>query len=198
MATSGQTIEIALSKKKIFFMLIGALAFVAIGLWFVISPPTISNSYWGNPTKIAIAGYASIVFFGLCAFVLIKKLPDNKPGLIIDQTGLTDNSSGVSAGQILWTDIENISVIEIHSQKLIMLQVTNPQDYIDKQTSSFKRKMMQLNYKMYGTPLSITSNGLKISFDELLSTLTDKLNATRQLQKVEERTHNKSIAAIGA
>ena len=183
MATSGQRIEIALSKKKIFLMLIGAFAFIAIGFWFVISPPTISNSYWGNPTKIAIAGYASIVFFGLCAFVLIKKLPDNKPGLIIDQTGLTDNSSGVSAGQILWTDIENISVIEIHSQKLIMLQVTNPQDYIDKQTSSFKRKMMQLNYKMYGTPLSITSNGLTISFDELLSTLTDKLNATRQLQK---------------
>ena len=179
MTTSGQRIEIALSKKKIILMLIGALAFVAIGLWFVISPPTISNSYWGNPTKMAIAGYSSIVFFGLCAFVLIKKLPDNKPGLIIDQTGLTDNSSGVSAGQILWTDIENISVIEIHSQKLIMLQVTNPQDYIDKQTSSFKRKMMQLNYKMYGTPLSITSNGLKISFDELLSTLTDKLNAAR-------------------
>ena len=180
MATSGQRIEIELSKKKIFLMLVGAFAFVAIGLWFVISPPTISNSYWGNPTKIAIAGYASIVFFGLCAFVLIKKLPDNKPGLIIDQTGLTDNSSGVSAGQILWSDIENISVIEIHSQKLIMLQVKNPQDYIDKQTSNFKRKMMQLNYKMYGTPLSITSNGLKISFDELLSTLTDKLNAARQ------------------
>ena len=180
MATSGQRIEIELSKKKIFLMLVGAFAFVAIGLWFVISPLTISNSYWGNPTKIAIAGYASIVFFGLCAFVLIKKLPDNKPGLIIDQTGLTDNSSGVSAGQILWSDIENISVIEIHSQKLIMLQVKNPQDYIDKQTSNFKRKMMQLNYKMYGTPLSITSNGLKISFDELLSTLTDKLNAARQ------------------
>lgn len=180
MTTSEQKIEIALSKKKIFLMLLGALAFVAIGLWFVISPPTISNSYWGNPTKIAIAGYASILFFGLCAFFLIKKLPNNKPGLIIDQTGLTDNSSGVSAGQILWSDIEDISVIEIHRQKLIMLRVTNPQDYIDKQTSGFKRKMMQLNYKMYGTPLSITSNGLKISFDELLSTLTDKLKAARQ------------------
>lgn len=40
--------------------------------------------------------------------------------------------------------------------------------------------MMQMNYKMYGTPLSITSNGLKISFDELLSTLTDKLKASQQ------------------
>ena len=180
MTTSGQKIEIALSKKKIFLMLLGALAFVAIGLYFVISPPTIANSYRGNPTKIAIAGYASILFFGLCAFVLIKKLPDNKPGLIIDQTGLTDNSSGVSAGQILWSDIEDISVLEIHRQKIIMLQVRNPQDYIDKQTSGFKRKMMQMNYKMYGTPLSITSNGLKVSFDELLSTLTDKLKETQQ------------------
>ncbi len=180
MTTSGQRIEIALSKKKIFLMLLGALAFVTIGLWFVISPPTISNSYWGNPTKIAITGYASILFFGLCAFVLIKKLPDKKPGLIIDQEGLTDNSSAVSAGQILWSDIEDISVTEIHRQKLIMLQVSNPEDYIDKQTNGFKRKMMQMNYKMYGTPLSITSNGLKVSFDELLLTLTDKLKAAQK------------------
>jgi hypothetical protein len=106
-------------------------------------------------------------------------LPDNKPGLIIDQTGLTDNSSGVSAGQVLWSDIEAISVIEIHRQKLIMLKVRNPQEYIDKQTSGFKRKMMQINFKLYGTPLSITSNGLKISFEELLSTLTDKLKQAR-------------------
>jgi hypothetical protein len=180
MTTSGERIEIPLSKSKMVLMLIGALAFVAVGFWFVISPPTIENSYWGSPTKIAIVGYASIIFFGLCVFVLIKKLPDNKPGLIIDETGLIDNSSGVSAGQILWSDVADISVIEIHRQKLIMLQVTNPQDYIDKQTSVFKRKMMQMNYKMYGTPLSITSNGLKISFDELLSTLTDKLNVARE------------------
>ena len=179
MTTPGQQIEIPLSKKKIFLMLVGALAFVAIGLWFIISPPTITNSYWGNPTIIALAGYASIIFFGLCAFFLIRKLPDNKPGLIIDQTGLTDNSSGVSAGQVLWSDIEAISVIEIHRQKLIMLKVRNPQEYIDKQTSGFKRKMMQMNFKLYGTPLSITSNGLKISFEELLSTLTEKLKQAR-------------------
>ena len=179
MTNTEQRIEISLSKKKLSLMLLGALAFVAIGLWFIISPPIITNSYWGNPTTIAVAGYASIFFFGLCAFFIIKKLPDNKPGLIIEQEGLIDNSSGVSTGQILWDDIERISVIEIHRQKLIMLHVINPQDYIDKQTSTFKRKMMQLNYKMYGTPLSISSNGLKISFDELLSTLTDKLKAAR-------------------
>ena len=140
MTASGQRIVIELSKTKIFLMLLGALAFVAIGFWFVIAPPTIENSYWGNPNKIAFAGYASIIFFGLCAIFLIRKLPDIKPGLIIDDTGLIDNSSGLSAGQILWSDIENISVVEIHRQKLIMLHVKNPQHYIEKQASLFKRK----------------------------------------------------------
>jgi len=134
----------------------------------------------GNPTNIAIAGYVLFSFLDFALFFLIKKLPHNKPGFIIDQTVLTDNSSGVSTGQILWTDIEDISVTEIHRQKLIMLQVVNPIHYIDKQTSVFKRKMMEMNYKMYGTPLSITSNGLKLSFDDLLSMLTDKLIASRQ------------------
>ncbi len=177
--TPEQRIEIPLSKSKIILMLIGALAFVATGLWFVIAPPKIENVYWGNPTKIAIAGYGSIIFFGLCAFVFIRKLPDNKPGLIIDSTGLIDNSSGLSAGHILWTDIENISVLEIHKQKLLMLKVKNPQDYINRQNNLFRRKGMELNYKMYGTPLSITANGLKIPFQELLALITQKFQEKR-------------------
>jgi hypothetical protein len=179
MKATGQKIEIALSKSKIILMLFGALAFVAIGLWFVIAPPMIENSYWGDPTKIKIVGYASIFFFGLCSIFFISKLPDKKPGLIIDDTGLVDNSSGLAVGQILWTDIENISVIEIHRQKLIMLIVKNPQDYITRQRSFFKRKGMEFNYKNYETPLSITANGLRISFDQLLDLLTKKFIETR-------------------
>lgn len=60
-----------------------------------------------------------------------------------------------------------------------MLEVNNPQDYIDRQDSLFKRKGMQLNYKMYGTPLSITANGLKIPFKELLALVTQSLQETR-------------------
>jgi hypothetical protein len=35
----------------------------------------IENFYWGSPAKLAIAGYLSIVFFGLWAFVFMRKLP---------------------------------------------------------------------------------------------------------------------------
>ena len=177
--TTGQ-IEIPLSKKKLILMLIGSVGFIAAGLWFVIHPPIISNPFFGNPTVIFVTGIAAILFFGLCAVYIARKLPDNKPGLIINNVGLTDNSSGVSARQILWSDIENISVIEIHRQKLIMLAVKNPQEYIDKQTSGLKRKIMQMNFNMYGAPLSITSNSLQIKFDELLNILNNHLNTSRQ------------------
>ena len=175
MQMSEQRIEIPLDKSKIVLMLIGALAFVGIGLWFVISPPQIKNSFWGDPLKLAIVGYASILAFSFFAFYLIRKLPDNRPGLVIDDTGLVDNSSGLSAGHVAWADIEGFSVIEIHKQKLIMVHVKNPADYIGRQTSLFRRKSMQANANMYGTPISITTNGLKISFDELLKILVEKL-----------------------
>jgi len=173
-------IEIPLSKKKLLLMLAGSVGFILIGFWFVFDPPRISNPYFGDPTLLLLLGIVSILFFGICAVYIARKLPENKAGLIIDSSGLIDNSSGVSAGRILWSDIQDISVIEIHRQKLIMLQVKNPQDYIDRQKSRFKRKMMQMNFNMYGTPLSITSNSLKIEFNELINILHDQFQVNRK------------------
>ena len=183
MTTPVQSLEIPLSKSKIFLMLLGALVFVAIGCWFVIEPPIIANSFWGNPTKIAITGYASILFFGLCALFFIRKLQSNKPGLIINGKGIVDHSSGISAGIILWSEIVEISVIVVHQQKLIMLYVKEPQSIIDRQKNMFQRKLMQLNYKMYGTPVSLTSSGLKISFNDLVKIIMDKFGERKRIAK---------------
>lgn len=185
MTTAGQSLEIPLSKSKILLMLLGALLLVAIGFWFVIKPPIIANSFWGNHTKIAITGYASIIFFGLCALLFIRKLQGSKPGLIIDDKGIVDYSSGISAGVILWSEIVNISVMVIQRQQFIMLYVKEPQSIIDKQASMFQRKIMQLNYKMYGTPLSITSTGLKISFDDLVKIIMDKFEESKKIPQNE-------------
>jgi len=179
MKHSDQAIEIPLNKTKILVMLMSTLAFVIIGFWFVIAPPDIDNSFWGDPTKLTIIGYASILFFGLCAYFFIRKLPDNKPGLVIDDTGVFDNSGGLSAGIILWSDMEEISVIQIQKQKMIMIYLKNPQEYIDRQTSFLKKKGMQLNYKSYGTPISISSTGLKTSFDKLYSEIINKFQQKR-------------------
>lgn len=172
-------IEIPLSKKKLVLLLVGSLVFVIAGIWFLVNPPKINNPFFGNPTFILIISIVAILFFGLMAFFIARKLPENKPGLIIDQEGLIDNSSALSPGKIPWSDIVNISVIEISRQKLILLEVKNPQDYIDRQTNGFKKKLMQINHNSYGTPLSISANSLQIEFDELVTLLTNRLMAIR-------------------
>ena len=175
-----QKIEIPISKSKITLLLVAALIFVGLGLWFVIAPPRSGNAFWNNQTKVTIIGYASIIFFGICAVYSIYKLSDNKPGLIIDHLGILDNSSGMPAGPILWSDIEDISVIELYRQKLLMIKVKNPEDYINRQTGLLKRKSMLLNNKLYGAPVSLSANGLKISFDELLHLITTNLNEVKE------------------
>lgn len=176
MTQTDSRIVIPLSKKKIIIRLIGALAFVGIGIWLMVMPPMNSNIILGLPIVRYTAGIISILFFGLCAFLLFRKLPDNKPGLTMDPLGIIDNSSGNSLGLILWKDIKNISVVTIQRQKIIMLHVNNPQAYIERHTGGFAKKMLAWNHKLYGTPLSITAGGLAITFDELLNTMNQQLN----------------------
>jgi len=174
-----QPVIIANSKKKITFLLLGAIGFVAIGLWFLIDTPHISNTYWGSPLKLKLVGYAAIVLFGMGSIYLFFKLFDKKPGLIIDNTILFDNSSALSVGEILWIDMEQLSVLEINRQKLIVVFVRNADEYINKQQNVFKRKMMQLNNKMYGSPIIISASALQVSFQELLQILMQQLDKSR-------------------
>lgn len=169
-------IEIPLSKKKIILIFIGSIIFIALGVWFVMKPHTFSSGGpLRNPALVTIVGAAAILFFGICALYAVRKLPDSKPGLIIDESGLTDHSGAVSAGHILWTDIIDLSVITIQRQKFILLHVKNPQDYIDRHAGGFKKKMMKLNFKMYGSPISLNANSLKISFEELHKLIAERV-----------------------
>jgi hypothetical protein len=173
--TQDAQMEIPLSRKKMTMTFLGSIVVVGIGVWFLINLPKISNPILGNPTVIFIVGLASVLFFGLVAITIFRKLSDKKPGLIINRQGIIDNSSGVSAGLILWTDIEDIKVSQAMNQKFLMFIVKNPQAYLNKVTNPLKRKGMEMNYRTYGSPISISANSLQINFDNLYSLLTEKL-----------------------
>lgn len=177
--TSTEQVEIPLSKGKMIMLLIGSIAFVTIGLWLVISPPTIQNGLFSNTALILISGSASILFFGLCGLMFLKKLQDNKPGLIIDKTGITDNASGISAGHIPWSNIKEIKTLQIMNQKFLMILVSNPDTYINRQTNTIKRKAVEMNFKSYGSPISISANALKCNFDYLKNILQDQLDKNK-------------------
>jgi hypothetical protein len=162
-----EIVEIPLSKKKMIFGLCGSLMFVAIGVWFIAWPDSLKGSVIRNPTILFIVGLLSIVFFGICVFFYARMLSNVKPGLIIDDQGITDHSSGVAVGMIPWEDIGQIKTAKVFSQSFVMLIVKDPVKYIDREKSLLKKKTMQMNYKSYGSPVAISANSLKIGFDEL-------------------------------
>ena len=156
--------EIPLNKKKLVLVFLGSMIFVVAGVWMI--------AVIGQLFAI-IVGYVAILFGGSAATVCIFKLLDNKPGLIISKTGLTDNSSWVAAGEIPWSDIRGISAAKISGQNYIFLYVDNPEQYINRQKNSIRRYMVRQTFNMYGTPLAISLIVLKIRFDELLEILDE-------------------------
>ncbi|MBC7937260.1 MAG: hypothetical protein H7Y86_18095 [Rhizobacter sp.] len=167
-------VEIQLSKSKLTLMFLGSIIFVGLGIWFLIDPTRFISPFHRSTSFIFIAGLASILFFGFVGFYLFKKLFDKNFGLVISDDGIIDNSSGLSAGFIPWTDIEAIKETRVANQQFINLVVKNPQVYIDRQTSSVKRWAMRKNYKSFDTAIGISANGLKYNYEDLKALLHKK------------------------
>ncbi len=173
--TTNSPIEIPLSKKKNIIAFVGSLVLIVIGFWLLVNPPKSDNPILNNRILLSIVGLASILFFSFTAIVSLRKYLDSKPGLVINQQGIVDNSSGVSVGLVPWSDIEEIKISQVMNQKFLMFIVSNPQIYIERVTNPLKRKIMEVNYKNYGSPISISSNSLQTDFNSLYSLLTEKM-----------------------
>lgn len=167
-----EEITIDLSKDKIILQILGCAVFVALGAWFILDPPKGNHPIFNNPTLLLVTGWAGIVFFGGIGCFLLYKITDKAPGLTISASGVTDNSSGVAAGFVPWADIIEVSEATVANQRFVNLLVRNPQEYIDRQTNGFKRKLLRINYSSYGSVISISANSLSGTHEEIKRLLT--------------------------
>lgn len=172
-------IQIPLSKTKIIVGIVGSFVFILAGIWLWTGFP--ENTIPISPLIIKIAGLISILFFGWTFLFGIKKMFDKKMGLIIDELGITDNSSAVSIGFIDWGDIAEVETAQIMSTRFLLIKVKNPDKYIER-AGPIQAKMMKTNFNMYGTPISIASTTLNFNFDDLERLIKSKLNE-QTLQK---------------
>lgn len=170
---SFQPIIIPISKGKLIKLLIFALLFVIAGIFILNIEPNSRRSLMNIAFMRYSIAIAAIAMGAIAIIYFIAKMFDKSPGLIIDSKGITDNASGVSAGFIPWEDIRHIYTTQVMSEKFVMVGVSNPEIYINRQRKFLKRKAMNFNYKSYGSPISITSNGLKTSHDQLLAALNE-------------------------
>jgi hypothetical protein len=178
-----KNIEIPLKKINIFLILLGSIIFAVTGILLLINPAKYVTVLFRNPVFIFMAGFVSVLFFGFVTFSIMKKLFQARIGLIINDEGIIDNSSGTSIGMVFWKDIEKIEVIEVVNQKFIRIIVKNPNEYVERQTSSITRKIATANYKRYGSPVQISANTLKVKFDELYELLQNNFLESLKIKR---------------
>ncbi|PIF45758.1 hypothetical protein CLU96_2770 [Chryseobacterium sp. 52] len=169
------TIEIKGSKNKQALMLLAALAFVILGLFLAINPDKFVSALFRNTSLVRIVGVASIIFFGFCLVIFIKNFFTRNFNLIINEKGIIDNSSYVRKGMIFWNDIISIKSIDVMSTKFLIINVKDPDKYINSQ-NNVKKKILQRTFKTYGSPISISSNTLACNFDELEKVILKSYN----------------------
>ncbi|WP_079240581.1 STM3941 family protein [Chryseobacterium indologenes] len=176
------TIEIKSSKTKLILLVLGSLIFTILGVFFVVSPHKFASFIFRSVTIIRMVGIVAILFFGLCLIILIKSLLTKKFNLIINEKGIIDNSSYVSVGLIFWNDINSIKRIDVVSTKFLIINVKDPNKYLNKQ-SGIKRKILERTNKIYGTPISISSATLSYNFDEFEKTISEFYNEYKNAPK---------------
>ena len=184
MDTTSETITIKLSRKKMVLALLGSFLFVILGIWMVVKHNEIDSLFLKFPLAILIIGIISIVFFGFIAILILKKLSSQTDGLIISSKGITDNSSGISAGFIPWTEITAITETSYAGQASVIIVIKNPEEFIAAQKSSFKRKAMMANYKSFGGAVSISANSLETTHKNLKQVLVEKLTEYNRMNTI--------------
>ncbi|RYU90819.1 hypothetical protein EWM62_09260 [Mucilaginibacter terrigena] len=162
--------EIPLSKTKMTLALAGSALFVAAGVWFVSNP----YQFHRNHILIMAIGIAAIVVFGVVALYIVNKLFDTQAGFVIDNDGFTDNSSMLSVGFVPWEDVLGLNVVDVNRQKIIVVVVNDADGYIRRQPNALSRRIASLNNRMYGSPVAVSANSLRISFDELYKLIQEK------------------------
>ena len=166
-------IIIPLSRKKITLLFLGAMGFVALCFWLIQVAETQTRF---DPQFIKIVSVVGIIFFGLCGIYALAKFFDKEPGLVINDEGITDNSSAVCAGLIKWKNITNVVITEIYGQKILTIEVNNADEILSKQRG-FKKMLMNLNKNYFSSPVQISSNALKCDFQKLCNTIKEQLTA---------------------
>lgn len=138
---------------------------------------TNSENYIGhrftNPFFIKAIGILSIIFFGLGVYIPLRQLIKNKLFLSIDENGINFNPK---KSEILnWHNIKGFSEIKIQSQKLVLIEVDNPDYWIENEKNQIRKKIIEYNFNKYGSPFCLSAVSMQINHKELMNLLHENL-----------------------
>jgi hypothetical protein len=168
------------SKIKLLLLLLLSLAFTiysAVLLFPEISGITLSE-------VIRYIFIISVVFFTASSLVIIRKIANNEPALIINSRGILNHTNAVGKHFIPWETIIEIEIVNVKSTRFLLVYVHNPKEVIA-QSRGFGKWLAYLNDKQYNTPLSITPLGIQCKLDQIVAKIQEHILHRKQEEPEE-------------
>lgn len=161
---------IPLSKVKLIFFQLLALGMVGLGASiFTLSPEELINQRGQDETALMYSMAAILILLcGSAGVVCFMKLLDTAPGLILTTTGFTDNSSSMPAGFVPWEEVTELKEFRFNRQKIVSIHIKNPETHL-RRGNFLQRLTNRAVSKASGTPINISANSLKTSYNGLVS-----------------------------
>lgn len=156
-------VTIPQNKSKLSGYLLLSLAFVAGGIWLW----RVADDYSGFKHWKAIVGAViGVPFFGLGVVIFGFKLFDPRPGLVLNEQGV--HRMGLFGFQpvIRWEHITYCTIAKVKRTTILLVHVDNVEEVLAR-LSPIARWSQRMALAQFGTPHSITSNGLRIGIEEL-------------------------------
>jgi len=148
-----------------------------IGLGFFLLPDGNKPSH--NLLFAEAAGWACIVIFNLAAIYTLIKISSKNQGLILNASGIIDNSNINANGYIPWHEVTSIKMEKFFNEQTIVLIVKDPNKYL-KNNNLLKRYNNQSNHDTTGSPITIVTKFLDLSPEELFKDIQHYFEASNK------------------
>lgn len=181
-------IRFTLIRRKIQMLIInGIISLLSGGGLFYLSAHL---NFGGGRFLIATIAFV-LVWIAIFALIAFYKLRQERfTAMYISDEGINDISTGNNIGTILWKDVESIKVMkELGSgpkeRQYVVLKVTNPTDYIQREPNRAKRRTLELKLQYYGSPICFSNRALNCTFEELTNAVLFKYNMYKKMHSVQ-------------
>lgn len=154
------------SRWRIALLILGAFAFVVLGLWMLGAfglPPTSERH---SPSFMLALGWSSVVFFGLCGLAWIRRLFDGREQLRIGPAGV--QSARWSEETIPWSEITDVTIWSYKRQKTIVLHLRDRARFPGRGIAAL---LAGASRSMTGGDISISLTGTNRSFADALASI---------------------------
>ena len=131
---------------------------------------------FGPANRIYLAIFLPVLlYFVAIAFAnYMKTLFDKNAGLEITETGIVDNLTIFSCGEIRWSDITTVELVKWSGIDALLIKVTDPEKFLAGK-NAITRRSLKGTIKRWGSPILISEKSVDCNINELKETISTLL-----------------------